>query len=419
MYERLVVAIGVCLLAGAYSSSATTEPSSASTTSTQSIESTTTVDGSSAEASAKPEAYSGWSMAYRGPDGPGEYQGMEGIAAGGLGLVAVGYASGDGVLNAAVWTSPDGSEWTRLSRDNPVFGGDESTKMEDVTVGGPGLIAVGHEGTPEHPAVWTSVDGVDWTRVANDPGGLGPSGFQKMLGVAARDTGVVAVGWEWGSSGRHAAAWTSLDGIAWSRVPHDASVFGSGPDGFLAGHQMRGVTPGGPGFVAVGWVGDGVDLDAAVWTSPDGSTWTPAPHDEVVFGGASDQIMNDVAVGGPGLIAVGWTGDAVGESQAAVWTSTDGFTWIRVPNDTEEWGAVAEMHRVASSGSGIVAVGSDASEPAIWESPDGWAWSRVVQNADESGTLLNVYAGELGTVAVGWASPAYGTETAAVWVSRR
>ena len=72
---------------------------------------------------------------------------------------------------------------------------------------------------------------------------------------------------------------------------------------------MFSVTVGGPGLVAVGW--DGLfleDTDAAVWTSPDAVSWSRAPHDEKVFGGTVDQSMLSVTAVGPGLwrLWAGW-----------------------------------------------------------------------------------------------------------------
>jgi hypothetical protein len=71
-----------------------------------------------------------------------------------------------------------------------------------------------------------------------------------------------------------AAVWTSVDGIIWTRVPHDEAVFGEGVGFGSEGFQgMNSVTAGGPGLVAVGFDGldgldgsDGVD-GPAVWTA--------------------------------------------------------------------------------------------------------------------------------------------------------
>jgi len=84
--------------------------------------------------------------------------------------------------------------------------------------------------------------------------------------------------------------------IGWSRIPHDEAVFGD-----EGGEEMWSVVSGGPGLVAVG-ISRGDDTDAAVWTSVDGITWSRVPHDMDVFGEAE---MRSVTVGGPGLVAVG------------------------------------------------------------------------------------------------------------------
>jgi len=60
-----------------------------------------------------------------------------------------------------------------------------------------------------------------------------------------------------------AAVWTSPDGLVWSRVPGDEAVFG-GPDN----QEMKAVVVGGPGLVAVGLDHSDGDDDAAVWVSP-------------------------------------------------------------------------------------------------------------------------------------------------------
>jgi hypothetical protein len=82
---------------------------------------------------------------------------------------------------------------------------------------------------------------------------------------------------------------------------------------------MMDVTAGGPGLVAVGHDQvPGGDANAAVWTSTDGIAWSRVPHDEAVFGGGDGNAMLGVTAGGPGLVAVGGDGERVSDS-AAVW----------------------------------------------------------------------------------------------------
>ena len=344
-----------------------------------------------------------------GPQGEGgPYYGgsrdrrMAGVSAGGPGFVAVGRMGGA----AAVWTSSDGLTWARIPHNEAAFGSvsvphDEmGTRMLDVTGGGPGLVAVGSAfaaAQPPYPEVWVSSDGITWSRVPDRPVGDGP-----LWGVTAGGPGLVAVG--------GGQVWTSVDGLTWTSSPQRLN--GDGEPNVIDGYAVD-VVAGGPGLVAVG----GSDWVAAVWTSTDGITWTRVPHDEAVFGKEWTGISS-VSIGGPGLVAVGeWTStdeedpEAV-RQQAAVWTSTDGMTWTRVPHDETVFGD-STMSSVAAAGNGLVAVGSrwldaencqyECQAAAVWTSTEGLMWRRVVHDEAvfEGHQMTSVTAGDRGVVAVG------------------
>jgi hypothetical protein len=337
-------------------------------------------------------------------------QWMNSVTVGGPGLVAVGSVGDDEDADAAVWTSVDGITWSPVAHDEAIFGGWRGLWMSSVTVGGPGLVAVGSAGN-DLAAVWTSVDGITWSRVRHDEAVFGGA---RMNSVIAAGPGLVAVGSVEDDEDAVAAVWTSVDGITWSRVAHDEAVFGG-----AGRHQggMNSVTVGGPGLVAVGSVGVDEDADAAVWTSVDGIIWSRVPHDETVFGGAGGQWMSSVTVWGPGLVAVGAVGgwDSPVGSDAAVWTSVDGITWSRVAHDEAVFGGPENqrMNSVTVTGAGLVAVGADGGhlccysyEPidaVVWTSVDGITWSRVAH--DEAvfgrGEMYSVTVAGAGLVAVG------------------
>jgi hypothetical protein len=190
---------------------------------------------------------------------------MNSVIAAGPGLVAVGEADGD----AAVWTSVDGLEWSRVPHDGEIFGGPDNQGMNSVSVGGPGLVAVGSEGLGGHKGpivwsnavVWTSPDGLVWSRVRNQPDLEGES-FLQMSDVAVVGAELVAIGSDEGPDDGDAAVWTSTDGVTWSRVPHDEAVFGG--EGF---QTMNRIAVMGSRVVAVGWdeSEDESSIEAAIW----------------------------------------------------------------------------------------------------------------------------------------------------------
>ena len=283
---------------------------------------------------------------------------MEGVTAGGPGLVAVGVVydpeAPEQSLRAAVWTSEDGIAWSRAP-DNGVFSAWNppafSTWMRSVTVGGPGLVAVGDDAWTA--AVWTSLDGITWSRVTHDPAlfGNGESWetHSTMHEIVATDSGLVAIG----ELDGHGAAWTSPDGLNWSVTVHD--------------FDFNGVTAGGPGYVAVGGIettGTGCharsygDCHAVVWTSTDAVTWTQVPDDAAVFGDAEDkQMMSDVISVGDDLVAVG----------TSVWVSPDGINWTRIFHDPDILDAEQTgLQAVTLGGPGLAAIGELNEIPTVW-----------------------------------------------------
>ena len=89
-----------------------------------------------------------------------------------------------------------------------------------------------------------------------------------------------------------------------------------------------------------------------------------------------------IAAGHGRFVVVGQTGDGR-STRAAVWTSTDGLDWSKVPVTPEL--KSARMTMATAFDGGFVAVGSEVREKsgatgkrvAIWQSPDGLTWQRA------------------------------------------
>jgi hypothetical protein len=74
------------------------------------------------------------------------------------------------------------------------------------------------------------------------------------------------------------------------------------------------------GFVVGGRDASAGDVDAAVWTSSDGATWTRLEADPAVFGGSGEQLIKWVLTTPDRIVAAGWDGSG-GDLDAAVWVA--------------------------------------------------------------------------------------------------
>ncbi|CAN5588833.1 hypothetical protein BH20ACT21_BH20ACT21_06560 [soil metagenome] len=150
-------------------------------------------------------------------------------------------------------------------------------------------------------AAWFSKDGTRWQRRAQLPGVFGGPGEQIMTSLVASEAGFVSVGWDEVRSDLDAQVWTSGDGMDWSRLSYNEAVFGGDGDQLLWGVELSAGT-----FIAVGRDDSGGGSDAAVWTSEDGLEWVRTPSEEGVFGGDRAQEMKFVAAVGRRLVGAGW-----------------------------------------------------------------------------------------------------------------
>ena len=267
----------------------------------------------------------------------------------------------------------------------------EDSHMNAVVVGPAGLVAVGEARSRDNgnvdAAVWISSEGREWSRIDDEPGELGDAtsvfgaeSEQTMVEVIAGSWGLIAVGVDGVADDRDAAVWVSDNGSAWERVTHDPAVFGGAGDQLInAVTEMNGQ------LVAVGEAGE----RAAVWTSGNRDTWTVA---DVAGTESGPSVMNDVAAFSGGLIAVGSAG---ANMCPAVWLSADGLTWQPVSAEmagrdslfAADECAMSPMFDVAVVSRGVVAVGTrflsdedpsyadfTTDGPLVWRSVDGYEW---------------------------------------------
>jgi hypothetical protein len=292
-------------------------------------------------------------------------------------------AAGTGGLfgEATVYTSPNGVEWTRQSL------GGMGAVVNSIATGPNGFVAVGQDGSS---SAWVSADGSAWTQQSITAPGL-------LLGLVYAHGQFVAVGGDFFSSG---AIVTSPDGQTWTQRSTTAghlNAVAGGPNGFLAvgsggsvitsadgaswtSHvkpftdPLYGVAHIGGSFVVVGESHSSGSGVPSIYTTANGSFWN------VVMDGMNLPVF-DVAEGNGALVAVGEAG--------LVMRQTSGSGWQRVLP-----GVFASWIEVVYGAGLFVAVGTDYSVSTnvtrIMTSTDGLNWvQRQVFSNDRGYSIVH------------------------------
>lgn len=205
-----------------------------------------------------------------------------------------------------------------------------------------------------------------------------------MTDITSGPAGFVAVG----NEGYDGVVWTSTDGLTWSRAADDEALGGNDIQ------EIRRVIAGGPGYVAVGRNGS----TAGVWTSPDGQSWTLVEN-EIFGSYSEPAEAFDVAALPTGLVVVGSGGEqspdrwglSWGSDTPAVWVSQDGLTWDRLSIDTFGDAEPFFFGSVETSGDAFYLESTEGDVLQQWTSPGGRTWSRASWprcESEESGAIL-------------------------------
>jgi hypothetical protein len=274
-------------------------------------------------------------------------------------LVAVGIralgdgSSGDSKEDPAAWVSTDaGATWRQATGTGFTDG-----VIEDVAFGPGGWVAVGSDGyTTRGAAVWTSPDGLRWTRVTGQPALKNG----RMSNILATGPGYMAVGNSIsGAPEVRAAVWTSPDGVHWSQPSLDfpGAIWGWSSAGIVEwnGRDVIFTRP-------IGSVPPN-PLVTTVWSTPDGLTWARAGQQSGEVNGVTVALPNALAT--VGSLSEAGPGGRAAWVAAGLWTSVDGRSWQQAPLIESFVGVVPHdatyaAGRLVIVGEGAVLVGAPA-----------------------------------------------------------
>jgi serine/threonine protein kinase len=292
----------------------------------------------------------------------------------GGGLLGVGHADPSAVdEDPAVWSSPNGFDWTRVDADALRAPGYQ--RMVDLIAFENAYVAVGYSG--DDAAVWASDTGTTGWHLVDT---IEEPGTQVMREIVESDGTLQVVGWQSLDGEVDAASWRSEDGIAWERVS-DPELEGAGTQELWTALQVDGT------LIGLGAASNGSKgIDAALWRlDPDG--WTRLDVDLIA---PDDQEIRDVALSRDGtIVAVGITGDG-SASDARIWTSDASELGVwEVASGHFPTPLAQELLAVVATDQGFVAMGWTTREGSRrdgwnWTSPDGQRWSEV----EDRGTVV-------------------------------
>jgi len=281
-----------------------------------------------------------------------------------------------------IWLSHDLVKWQKAT----IRPAGKLFSVTAVTLGGPGLIAIGSDLNGDAPTnvAWTSTDGLVWNQTKTTGLTAGQDWLLRMTasGYVTYDAGMVDVSTYQGKAidteqvPRIFASGGSLTAfVNPSDAKHPVEIWQtSGTSdwhqaGVVAdsdGATVLSAARGAHGWFALGCAKD--CTDSAGWTSADGITWK-AIAALVVDGG------NALIADQGGFVIVGervtGLGCAVGDSEifGETWTSSDGRTWHKMPEEAQF--NHASMHLLIADGRtlhglGLTYLASGAPRSTVW-----------------------------------------------------
>jgi hypothetical protein len=300
---------------------------------------------------------------------------------------------------SGLWFSEDGSSWEEVTPTDPALDLEWVEYNSGIWTGAEYLVAAegilngeftGSAIDGEGPLLLRSADGESWSvdivdaallaaapslgRLHMTPELIQAAGLAGFTDITAGSQGILVTGYLSTSDGWRAAVWTSPDGDSWTV----RALPGAEPN-VRADRIERGPL----GYVVTGGqqvIGGGGGIATVLWRSSDGRSWELINEQSVEYPGVEAPIpelwfASDVAIGAAGYVLSGTLWSDMGDMENRLWVSPDGKAWTEVgplPGDDPH------VSDVAGDENGFIAVGcqtvDDQPVASVWRSADGWSW---------------------------------------------
>jgi serine/threonine protein kinase len=252
------------------------------------------------------------------------------------GRVQIAVGSADGY--PAVWRKASSGSWTLISTLSLVSGTPGLAQLTNVTHGSHGWFAIGTPG----PVILTSADGATW-QAAGGSIAHSLAGVASVAAAAGPDGYVIV-----GSHDDKPVVWTTTDGRAWTERNLPL------PSGASAG-VMDQVAIDGNRVVAMGQQTTAAGLTPLVEMSANGGdSWRQVPFISTGPGTTITALTGDSG----GFTAAAQYGAPGGELEAVVWTSPDGASWTQSSVHGLTGGGSHDITALATSGSAVTGIDS-------------------------------------------------------------
>ena len=316
-------------------------------------------------------------------------------------VVAVGYATAGKVSQQPVFVEADTAGSVRPVPLTGIPGGTvPEIAVNSTAVAGGEQIAVGS--ADGYPAAWRKAPGASWALASSLSLVSAFPALRSLTSVTHGPAGWLAVG------APGPVILTSADGTTWQ-------VASGGITEDLAGVAAVAAASGPAGYVIAGeLVAPGGSCVADVWWSPDLTGWTRAYDVNLATG--SSQVLA-VAAGAHGFVSAGSD-----QGKPAVWTTVDGVSWKMIVLPVPAGGSAAVLQQVAIKGNHVAALGQATTAagtlPFAELSVDGGAtWRQVPFSSPGPGTAFTALAASPGGFAASGLFSGPGRLDVTAWTS--